>query len=158
MNMTIGENLKRLRKEKKLTQKQLGHLCGMADSAIRRYELGKSHPKIQTLHKIAKGLDIPVHTLVEGCGPEYRLSPRTDTPDSKSRSSKNPEYIWDDWLHANNIHFMRYSQGDKEGTLIKFADRNEFYFLTKEQTERLPSLSVEQTKFLIKAMASDNIR
>ncbi len=52
--MTIGENLKRLRKEKKLTQKQLGHLCGMADSAIRRYELGKSHPKIQTLHKIAK--------------------------------------------------------------------------------------------------------
>lgn len=53
---------------------------------------------------------------------------------------------------------MRYSQGDKEGTLIKFADRNEFYFLTKEQTERLPSLSVEQTKLLIKAMASDNIR
>ncbi len=43
--MTIGENIKRIRKEKHLTQKELGHLCGMADSAIRRYELGKSTPK-----------------------------------------------------------------------------------------------------------------
>ncbi len=35
--MTIGENIKRIRKEKGLTQKQLGSLCQMADSAIRRY-------------------------------------------------------------------------------------------------------------------------
>ncbi len=43
--MTIGENIKRIRKEKGLTQKQLGSLCQMADSAIRRYELGKARPK-----------------------------------------------------------------------------------------------------------------
>lgn len=156
--MTIGENLKRLRKDKGLTQKQLGSLCGMADSAVRRYELGKSNPKIQTLHKIAKGLGISVHTLVEGCGPEYRFISRTDIPDSASRHNKNPEYIWDDWLHSNNIHFMRYGKEDTEGTLMKFADTNEFYFLTKEQTDLLPALSIEQTKILIKAMASKNIR
>lgn len=156
--MTIGENLKRIRKERHLTQKQLGSLCGMADSAIRRYELGKSTPKIQTLHKIAKGLGIPVHVLTEGCGPEYRLAPYADAPESGGRHSNNPEYIWDDWLHSNNIHFMRYGTGDSEGTLMKFADTSEFYFLTKEQTKRLPSLSIEQTKILIKAMASKNIR
>lgn len=156
--MTIGENIKRLRKGRNLTQKQLGHLCGMADSAIRRYELGKSTPKIQTLHKIAKGLDTSVHTLVEGCGPEYRLTSNTDIPDSGSRHSNDPEYIWDDWLHSNNIHFMHYGKGDTEGTLMKFADTNDFYFLTKEQTRLLPLLSIEQTKILIKAMASQNIR
>jgi transcriptional regulator with XRE-family HTH domain len=156
--MTIGENIRRIRKENNLTQKQLGNLCGMADSAIRRYELGKSIPKLKTLHKIAKGLGIPVHTLVEGCGPEYRLSPRADTADSINRHNKKTEYIWDDWLHFNNIHFISYKTGGTEGTLLKFPDTKELYFLTKEQTKLLPSLSIEQTKILIKAMALKNIR
>ena len=34
--MTIGEKIKFLRQKKGLTQKQLGALCGMADSAIRK--------------------------------------------------------------------------------------------------------------------------
>ena len=156
--MTIGENIKRIRKEKHLTQKELGHLCGMADSAIRRYELGKSTPKLQTLRRIAGGLKVPVNTLVEQCGPEYQLSPTGSSPEAGSKKSKNPEYAWDDWLNSNNIHFMRYGTGDREGTLIKFAGTGEFYFLTKEQTARLPALGIEQTKILIKAMASQNIR
>lgn len=158
IKMTIGENIKRIRKEKRLTQKQLGDLCNMADSAIRRYELGKSTPKIQTIHKIAEGLGVPVNTLVDNCGPEYQLSPRSDNSDTNGRLSKNPEYVWDNWLHSNNIHFMHYGTGSTEGTLMKFADSGEYYFLTKEQTKRLPSLSAEQTKILIKAMASKNIR
>lgn len=156
--MTIGENIKRIRKEKGLTQKQLGALCKMADSAVRRYELGKSVPKIQTLHKIAKGLGVSVHSLVDNCGPEYQFSSRGDSSDANNRHNKNPEYLWDDWLHSNNIHFMRYGGDGSKGTLLKFADTGEFYFLTKEQAERLPSLSIEQTKILIKAMASKNIR
>ena len=63
--MTIGENIKRIRKEKGLTQKQLGSLCQMADSAIRRYELGKARPKLETIHKIATGLGVPVRMLVD---------------------------------------------------------------------------------------------
>lgn len=156
--MTIGENIKRIRKEKNLTQKQLGELCGMADSAIRRYELGKSTPKLKTLHRIAKGLKVPVNTLVDRCGPEYQLAPAGISADAGSKKSKNPEYAWDDWLNSNNIHFMRYGTGDREGTLIKFAGTGELYFLTKEQTARLPALSIEQTKILVKAMASQNIR
>lgn len=63
---TTGENIKRKRLEKKLTQKQLGELCipQMADSAIRRYESGKANPKIKTLYKIAQGLDCSVHELL----------------------------------------------------------------------------------------------
>lgn len=152
--MTIGENIKRIRKEKGLTQKQLGDLCQMADSAVRRYELGKSTPKIQTLHKIAKGLGVPVQALVEQCGAEYQLSPPGSSPDPGGKKNKHPGYSWDDWLNSNNIHFMRFGSGDREGTLLKFADTGEFYFLTKEQTARLPELSIAQTKLLIRAMAT----
>lgn len=63
---TIGENIKRIRKEKGLTQKQLGDLCNppMADSAIRRYEIGKANPKIETLMKIAEALNVKLSELV----------------------------------------------------------------------------------------------
>ncbi len=63
--MIIGENIKRIRTEKKLTQKQLGDLCGMADSAIRRYELGKANPKIETVEKIAKAMNVEIFDLME---------------------------------------------------------------------------------------------
>lgn len=56
--MNVGEKIKSARLNKKLTQKQLGELCGMADSAIRRYELGGANPKIETLRRIASALDI----------------------------------------------------------------------------------------------------
>lgn len=56
--MNVGEKIKSARLKKKLTQKQLGELCGMADSAIRRYELGGANPKIETLRRIASALDI----------------------------------------------------------------------------------------------------
>ena len=47
-----------------LTQAQLGARCGMADSAIRRYESGRGNPTINTLERIATALDIPVGELI----------------------------------------------------------------------------------------------
>lgn len=58
--MTIGEKIKNARLSKNLTQKQLGELCGMADSAIRRYELGGAKPKIETLQRIADAMGVPL--------------------------------------------------------------------------------------------------
>ena len=61
--MSVGENIKRIRKEKGLTQKQLGELCGLADSAIRRYENGGANPKIETKKKIANALGVSVEEI-----------------------------------------------------------------------------------------------
>lgn len=63
--MPTGIRIKEIRQQKGLTQKQLGDMCGMADSAIRRYENGKANPKIETLQKIADALEIPLILLVE---------------------------------------------------------------------------------------------
>ena len=59
----VGEIIKKLRIERGLTQKQLGELCEMADSAIRRYENGRANPKIETLQKIANALNVNVSEL-----------------------------------------------------------------------------------------------
>lgn len=56
--MTIGERIRNFRNEKKLTQKQLGEKCGIDEANIRKYELGKQNPKIETLRKIAIALEV----------------------------------------------------------------------------------------------------
>ncbi len=61
-----GDMIRKYRTEKGLTQKKLGELCSIADSAIRRYEAGNANPKLETLQKIADALDIPVNRLLAG--------------------------------------------------------------------------------------------
>ena len=65
--MSIGENIKRLRKEKGLTQKQLGTLCQppIDEANIRKYENDKQNPKIETIYKIADALGISASELVK---------------------------------------------------------------------------------------------
>ena len=58
--MPINENIRAIRLKKKLTQKQIGDACGLADATIRMYELGKANPKPATVAKIAKALDVAV--------------------------------------------------------------------------------------------------
>lgn len=61
--MPIGSKIKSLRIERGLTQKQLGDLCGMADSAIRRYESDRGNPTEKTIRRIAAALGVSVACL-----------------------------------------------------------------------------------------------
>ena len=62
--MNIGECIKAARKKAGLTQAELGARCGMADSAIRKYESGRQLPKIETAKRIALGLGISIFDLI----------------------------------------------------------------------------------------------
>ena len=62
--MTVAENIKRIRKEKHLTQKQLGEKCGMSESTLRQYEIGYRNPKIQTIKRIADALGVSLGELI----------------------------------------------------------------------------------------------
>jgi len=64
--VTIGERIKKFRKEKDMTQKQVGDNCGMPDSAIRKYESGVITPKPETLGRIINALGIDIPTFFEG--------------------------------------------------------------------------------------------
>lgn len=56
--MNTGEKIKKLRKEKGLTQLQLAEKCGMYDSGIRRIENSGKTPTVTTLQKIADALEV----------------------------------------------------------------------------------------------------
>ena len=63
--MSIGENIKRLRKEHKLTQKKLGELSGISEAMIRQYELGLRKPKMISIIKIAVALNVEFDEIAE---------------------------------------------------------------------------------------------
>lgn len=56
--MTIGEMIKKWRKEKGFTQKQLAEAAGIATITIQQYEGNKRVPKAENLARIAQVLEI----------------------------------------------------------------------------------------------------
>lgn len=61
--MTVGENIRRIRKERNLTQRQLGEMIGASEAYIRAYESGRRNPKPSSLEKIAEALAVNPEVL-----------------------------------------------------------------------------------------------
>src|SRR5690606_35886 len=62
--MSIGGNIKRIRKEKGLTQKELADKCNLSRSYLADVERDRYNPSLDTLMVIAKNLDVKVSTLL----------------------------------------------------------------------------------------------
>lgn len=62
--MNIGENIKRYRKEKKLTQQQLADQINKSTITVRKYEANDTLPPIDVLGDIATVLQVPVDFLL----------------------------------------------------------------------------------------------
>ncbi|MGN1417912.1 MAG: helix-turn-helix domain-containing protein [Acutalibacteraceae bacterium] len=61
----VGKVIKRLRKERKLTQEVFSGLAGIARSHLAMIESGEKKANFETIWKIANAFDLPVHKLVE---------------------------------------------------------------------------------------------
>lgn len=63
IQIRLAENLKRFRKERKLTQFQLAEKAGISDETIKNIELCKTWTSEKTLAQITEVLDIDVSVL-----------------------------------------------------------------------------------------------
>lgn len=63
-NQKFAERLKELRKEKGLTQSQVGAHLGMSQQNYRRWEVGERSPSGETLIKLADYFDVSIDYLV----------------------------------------------------------------------------------------------
>lgn len=69
--MALGDNLKRLRKERGLTQGELSELCGIKLAHISKLERSESDPKLTTIEKLIRALDCSADRLLfdkSSCG------------------------------------------------------------------------------------------
>lgn len=75
-NQKIGLYIKQKRKEKKLTQQQLGDLVGVSFKAVSKWECGNSIPDISILKKVCKELEISIEELLDGNDKNKLLEPK----------------------------------------------------------------------------------
>ena len=66
MKMSIGEYIKQKRKEKGLTQEELGKLLYVTDKAVSKWERNVGLPDITILNELAKVLDTNVNSILNG--------------------------------------------------------------------------------------------
>ena len=68
--MIIGDRLREMREEKKLSQGDIEKRTGLLRCYISRVENGHTVPAIETLEKLARALEVPLYQLFyEGEGP-----------------------------------------------------------------------------------------
>lgn len=63
--MAFGDNLKRLRTNKELTQENLGRVLCLSRTTISNYEKGKMQPSIETLIRLSEVFNITVDELIK---------------------------------------------------------------------------------------------
>ena len=67
--MIVGERIRALREEKKLTRGDIQERTGLQRTYIWRVENGYTVPAIETLEKFARGLEVPIYRFFyEGKG------------------------------------------------------------------------------------------
>lgn len=59
----VIDNIRRIRREKGISQEKLAEYCDTSTSYIGLMEIYKNIPKLSTIEKIAKVLNVPVQTL-----------------------------------------------------------------------------------------------
>ena len=62
--MALGENIKRLRRDKKWTQGDLADRAGIRVGQISKLERNEADPKLDTLYKLMDALDCSPNTLL----------------------------------------------------------------------------------------------
>lgn len=62
----IGELICKLRKEKNLTQRELGDLLYVSDKAVSKWERGLGYPDISLLTELSRIFQIPVESIMSG--------------------------------------------------------------------------------------------
>ena len=59
----IGRNIRSIRKEKGISQRELGDLLRVSCQQIQKYEIGKDRISSSTLYMVSRVLNVPINTF-----------------------------------------------------------------------------------------------
>lgn len=64
LSESLGQNIRRIRKEKSISQESLAHICEIDRSYLGRIERGEVNLTVCKLYEIAKALEVNVKELL----------------------------------------------------------------------------------------------
>ena len=119
--MTIGQNIRIIRKKRGLTQEKLGKLCGMTGGAISSYENGVTIPKRRVVEKLAQALGLPPDKLA------------ADTvPDVSASTAVQPARASDGLLYDGVLAVLKELYGIVEGKVIVGSGSSRKYYVVRQ--------------------------
>lgn len=100
LNRAVAENIKRIRKTKKLSMERTAELAGVSRSMLGQIERGEANPSVAILGKIATALKVPAQVLMENDGFEaFLLSRELDNKPARLDGGKavlRPSFPYDE--------------------------------------------------------------
>jgi transcriptional regulator with XRE-family HTH domain len=93
-SLVIGDKLKALRKQKRLSQGDIEKRTGLLRCYISRVENGHTVPSVETLEKMARALEVPMYRLftddAQIAKPEVTFSKWRDSAQQESGRIASP--------------------------------------------------------------------
>ena len=182
MNTMFAETLKKLRKEKGLSQMQLGNKLFVNDSTVTRWENGSRLPDATMIARLAKVLEVDVSTLLASAA-ESDESPNVIMVDDRkiiltgglpvleavmpnatvTGFTKPSEAI--DYAKANRIAlaFLDMEMGKTSGlelcrTLLEINPRTNVVYLTAYSDYAVDAWSTGASGFMLKPITPEGVQ
>lgn len=132
---SFGENLKKLRIEKGLSQKELAKKAGINPTAVSMYETDRRMPKYETMERFAKGLDVDVAKLYQLAkdDPKIVAFARKRTLEEAGMTVKEISEI----LKLDYGKLILYYNGEKDAITESEAEKVEEY-LYEQLMQQIP--------------------
>ena len=124
VDSAVGQAVKSLRNQKKITAVNLANLSGVSTSMISRIETGQVSPSLSSLNAIAQALDVPLISLFQNTMEIADITHATPKTRLNSIRSTN--------CHKHNFSTLGYSKSDS----LMFESY--IMTLTQEQLDNLP--------------------
>ena len=115
LTRAVGENIKRIRKTKKLSMERTAELAGVSRSMLGQIERGEANPSVAILGKIARALKVPAEVLLENDDFEtLLLAPELTTKPQRLDGGKvvlRPSMPYDDVTRQESFFLDMYISG-----------------------------------------------
>ena len=182
MNTLFAETLKKLRKEKKLSQKQLGQQMFVNHSTIARWENGSRLPDAAMILRLAKCLGVDANTLLQLASQSEKSPNIIMVDDSKVILSDGlavleeviPDatitgFIWPqeaiEYAKSNRVALaiLDIELGKSSGldlcrTLLEINPRTNVVYLTAYPDYSLDAWETEACGFMVKPLTPESVR
>lgn len=146
--MLIGQNIKKYRKEKKLTQKELALIIGKKEITVRKYESGDITLNVDMLQPIATALSVSINDLMKDTEEKAFADALFDGDYDKARN--NSMSLEEQNAHDNE-NIQRFCANNKAESeirpyyfLIKYIVQRDFYRNLRELYNFLDSITKEE--------------
>jgi len=123
--MIIGERLRALREEKKLSQGDIEKKTGLLRCYVSRVENGHTVPAVETLEKFARALEVPMYQLF------YEGEEPPKLPNLLKRKSAD-DILWGD--SGEDAHML--AKFCRLFSRMKEDDRNVLFFMAQKMAKR----------------------